>query len=111
MRIMKDTKAFIRAYHDFRESVDFTQRGFLPELDDLVWCMIMGVPCVPADEETSTHAAITAVDQRAAILKAVFVEVNRDQPDTFLDKGLIRYDQAAKMAKGLLKEGQLGQDD
>jgi hypothetical protein len=38
------------------------------------------------------------------ILKAVFVEANKDQSDEFVDEGLRRYDQAGKMAKALLKE-------
>jgi len=50
---------------------------------------------------------MAAIDQRVAILKAVFVEVNGDQPDAFLDHiypYLGRYDQAGKMAKKLLNE-------
>ena len=101
---MKDTFGFITAYHDFRESIDFGKDGILPELDDLVWCMLMGIPGVPADEDTSENGPIEAVDQRVAILKVVFVEVNGDRAEEFLDQGLCRYDQAAKMAKKLLKE-------
>lgn len=101
---MRDTKAFIRAYHDFKRSVDFTQSGILPKLDDLIWCMLMGVPDVPADDDASEDAPMEAIDQRVSILKAVFVEVNADQPDEFLDQGLNRYDQASKMAKVLLQE-------
>jgi len=39
-----------------------------------------------------------------SILKAVFVEANKDQDEEFIDEGLRRYDQAGKMAKALLKE-------
>ncbi len=101
---MKQTDAFIRAYHDFKETVDLTKSGILPELDDLVWCMLMGVPKVPADEESSKDAQITAIEQRVAILKAVFVEANRNQSEDFVDRGLLIYDQAGKMARILLKE-------
>ncbi len=76
---MEDTKEFIKAYHDFRESVDFSQSGILPELDDLTAYMLMGVPPVPADNDPSEEAPIEAIDQRVSILKAVFVELNRDQ--------------------------------
>ena len=102
--VMKRTDAFIRAYHDFKKTVDLTKSGILPELDDLVWCMLMGVPKVPADEESSEDAQITAVEQRVAILKAVFVEANRNQSEDFIDRGLLVYDQAGKVAKILLKE-------
>ena len=95
--------AFIKAYHDFKESVDFTKGGFLPELDNLVWMLLMAIPNVPADDDTSEQASLEAVDQRISILKAVFVEVNKDQGDDFLDQGLKRYDQAGKMAKIMLK--------
>jgi hypothetical protein len=101
---MKDTENFVRAYHDFKKSVDFTKTGILPELDNLIWCMLVGMPTVPADESRSTNAAITAVDQRVAILKAVFIEVNKDQSDQFLDQGLARYDKASRIAKRLLEE-------
>ena len=100
---MKDTDKFIQAYHDFKESVDFTKSGFLPDLDNLVWMLLMGVPSVPADEDPSERAPMAAVDQRISILKAVFVEVNRDQEDEFIDRGLLKYDQAGKMAKIMLK--------
>jgi len=95
---------FIDAYYSFKDSVDFTRDGFLPEVDNLVWYMLMGVPGVPADDDPSEDAPLVAIDQRVAILKTVFVEVNRDRPEDFLDKGLSIYDQAGKMAKGLLKE-------
>ena len=102
---MKGTKDFIKAYHDFKKSVDFTKSGILPELYDLTWYMLMGIPRVPADDDSSEEAQMEATDQRVTILKAVFVEVNRDQSDDFLSQGLIRYDQAGKMAKILLQEG------
>lgn len=101
---MKQTDAFIRAYHDFKKTVDLTKSGILPELDDLVWCMLMGVPKVPADEESSEDAQIAAIEQRVAILKAVFVEANRDRLEDFIDRGLLIYDQAGKVARILLKE-------
>ena len=101
---MKYTDAFIRAYHDFKKTVDLTKSGILPELDDLVWCMLMGVPKVPADEEASEEGQMTAIEQRVAILKAVFVEANRNQSEDFIDRGLLVYDRAGKVAKILLKE-------
>lgn len=102
---MEDTKEFIKAYHDFKESVDFSQSGILPELDDLTAYMLMGVPPVPADNDPSEEAPIEAIDQRVSILKAVFVELNRDQSDDFINQGLSRYDEAGRMAKILLEEG------
>jgi hypothetical protein len=101
---MKYGEDFIRAYRAFKESVDFSTGGILPELDSLIWCMLAGVPEVPADEDTSPDAPLIAIYQRVAILKAVFVEVNGDQPEEFIDRGLLRYDQASEMAKKLLKE-------
>ncbi len=101
---MKQTDTFIRAYHDFKKTVDLTKSGILPELDDLVWCMLMGVPKVPADEDASQDAQIAAIEQRVAILKAVFVETNRNQSEDFIDRGLLIYDQAGKVAKILLQE-------
>ena len=101
---MNDTKGFVKAYHDFRETVDLTRSGFLPSRDDLVWYMLMGVPSVPADEDPSDDSAIVAIEQRVNILKAVFVESNKDQPDDFLNQGLTIYDQAGERAKTLLSE-------
>jgi len=100
-----NTNGFLKAYHDFRKSVDFSKRGILPELDDLTWYMLMGVPHVPADDDSSEDAQFEAIEQRVTILKAVFVEVNRDQSEALLDQGLTMYDQASKMAKILLQEG------
>ncbi|MBW2066451.1 MAG: hypothetical protein JRJ03_16195 [Deltaproteobacteria bacterium] len=105
---MKEKDAFIRAYYDFRETLDLSKGGVLPDLDNVVWYMLMGVPPVPADQDASEEAEFLAIDQRIAILKALFVESNRSQPDDFLDLGLRRYDQAAKMAKLLLQEGDRG---
>ena len=101
---MKQGKSFIEAYHEFRKSVDFTKVGILPEVNDLIWCMLMGIPYVPADEDDVEDVQIEAIDQRVAILKAVFVEVNKGQTDEFLDQGLSRYDQAGRMAKKLSVE-------
>jgi hypothetical protein len=60
---------------------------------------------VPADNDPSEEAPIEAIDQRVSILKAVFVELNRDQSDDFINQGLSRYDEAGRMAKILLEEG------
>jgi hypothetical protein len=107
---MKDSDAFIKAYHDFKKSVDFTKSGILPELNNLIWCILMGIPHVPADEDSSEDAQMAAVDQRVSILKAVFVEVNRDQTEDLIDQGLLIYDQAGKMAKKMLQEGNPASD-
>ncbi len=102
---MSNPDAFIKAYHDFKDSVDFSQPGALPDVENLYWGMLMGIPSVPADDNNdSLDAQLTAVDQRVVILKAVFVEVNKNQTDDFLDKGLIRYDKACKITKKMLKE-------
>jgi hypothetical protein len=66
--------------------------------------MLMGIPNVPADEETSQEATLRALDQRVAILKAVFVEINGNRSDEFLDRGLGMYDQACRVAKRMLLE-------
>jgi len=101
---MKDKGDFIKAYYDFRDSVDFSKSGILPDLDNLVWYMLMGVPRVPADENPEAFTSSEAIEQRINILKATFVEVNRNQTDEFLNQGLGIYDQAGKRAKILLKE-------
>ena len=95
---------FVKAYHDFRNSVDLTKSGVLPDLDNLTWYLLMGIPRVPADEEHSEDAPFIAIDQRVTILKVVFVEVNRHETQAFLDEGLQRYDLASKKAKSLLSE-------
>lgn len=104
MGIMKDTDEFIKAYRHFRESVDFSKSGFLPEVDKLVFHLLAGPPCVPAAEDPSGEGPMIAIDQKVAILKTVFVEVNRDQPKDFLDEGMRRYDEAGKMVKLLIKD-------
>lgn len=104
MQEMKNSDPFITAYRVFRSSVDNESEKRLPSVDDLVWCMLAGVPVVPADKDDSDEAAMTAVEQRVAILKAVFVEMNGEKPDDFLDKGLMAYDEAAMVAKRLLAE-------
>ena len=104
--LVEDKEGFLKAYSDFRKSVDFDKVGYLPELDNLVWYMLMGVPQVPADDDPDENAQFIAVDQRLNILKAVFVEVNGQQTDDFLDQGMVKYDQASKMAKKLLKESE-----
>jgi len=95
---------FIKAYHEFRNSVDLAKSGVLPDMENLVWYILMGVPPVPADQESAEDAPAEAIDQRVSILKAVFVEANRNQDDAFIDEGLRRYDQAGKEAKALLIE-------
>jgi hypothetical protein len=107
---MKENDAFIKAYHDFKESVDFTKRGILPEKDDLIWCILMGIPAVPADNDQSEDGPMIAIDQRISILKAVFVEVNRDQPEDFINQGLLRYDESGQIAKQMLEEGNVPPD-
>ena len=108
---MVDTKEFIKAYHDFRESVDFSKSGILPTLNDLTCYMLMGIPRVPADDDLSEGAPMEAIDQRVSILKAVFVELNKDQSDDFINQGLSRYDEAGRMAKVLLREGDSTSDE
>ena len=46
---MKEDDNFIKAYHDFKKTVDLTKGGVLQDLDNLIWYMLMGVPHVPAD--------------------------------------------------------------
>ena len=101
---MKEPDAFIKAYHEFKERVDLTLGGTLPEIDDLVCNMLMGIPHVPADQDSRADAPLVAIDQRISILKVLFVEANRDRSDDFLDEGLRRYDLASAMAKMMLKE-------
>ena len=99
---MYEGDSFIQAYREFRRTVDLTKGGVIPELDTLVWCLLLGIPEVPASEDSSKEAALRAVDQRVAILKAIFVEVNGNEPDPFLDLGMVRYDQAGRKVKTLL---------
>jgi hypothetical protein len=104
-------KAYLKAYQDFRESVDFASGGFLPEVDNLTWYLLTGIPPVPADEDSSLTSRLLAIDQRVNILKAVFVELNRAASDDFLDEGLAIYDEAAGMAKTLLTDEAQSDDD
>jgi hypothetical protein len=106
---MSEADRFIKAYRDFRESVDLSKGGILPDLDNLAWYVLMGIPHVPADDDSSESAPLEAIDQRIMILKALFVEANSHQSDDFLDQGLRRYDLAARMAKAML-EGTVNQD-
>jgi len=83
--------------------VDFTKSGFLPDIDNLIWYLIVGIPPVPADAEDSEEGKLSALDQRLNILKAVFVELNRNMPDRFLDQGLRIYDRAGKSARDMIR--------
>lgn len=107
---MRDQEGFIEAYHAFKRSIDYSQDGMLPELDNLIWFILMGPPEVPADKDKSPDAQGRAIDQRVAILKAVFVEVNGSQADDFLDQGLVTYNRAGEMAKKLLETAEIGPD-
>lgn len=101
---MEGRDQFIQAYWEFRESVDLEKQAGLPDLNHLVWSLLAGIPRVPADEEDTPEASMDAIDQRVAILKAVFVEVHKDEDDMFLDEALNIYDEAAKLAKLLITE-------
>jgi hypothetical protein len=101
---MKTSDPLIKAYHDFKREIDFTKGGTMPDLDNLVCYLLMGVPPVPADNDPSGDASLEEVEQRVAILKAVFSELNHDTPEDFLDQGLAIYDGAGKKAKILLQE-------
>ncbi|RJR20096.1 MAG: hypothetical protein C4582_09655 [Desulfobacteraceae bacterium] len=101
---MKEADPFIEAYQVFRNSVDFKSEGRLPVAEDLVLCLLAGIPGVPADKDDSEKGTMVAVEQRVAILKAVFVETNREESDEFLDQGLMVYDEAALLAKKLLRD-------
>lgn len=103
--------AYLRAYREFRASVDFASGGFLPEVDNLTWYLLTGIPPVPADEDSSLSSRLLAIDQRVNILKVVFVELNREATDDFLDEGLAIYDEAADMAKTLLTDEARSDDD
>jgi hypothetical protein len=93
-----------KAYDDFREQVDMTASGILPDPDELAFFLLMGVPEVPADRDSSDEAAEEAIDQRILILKKVFVEINLGQDEAFIDQGLAIYEQGRKKAKALLEE-------
>ena len=49
---MKKKGDFIKAYHDFRDSIDFSKSGILPDLENLVWYMLMGAACLTAGHTT-----------------------------------------------------------
>ncbi|RLB43181.1 MAG: hypothetical protein DRH12_03630 [Deltaproteobacteria bacterium] len=104
LKPMDDRDGFISAYKEFRESVDLDRQAGPPDLNHLVWCLLAGMPSVPADEEDTPEAPLKAIDQRVAILKAVFVEVNSEEEDGFLDEALSLYDEAARLAKLLIEE-------
>ena len=101
---MKKTDPFITAYYEFRESVDFSRSGILPDKDNMISYLLMGVPRVPADDDKDPEASIDAIEQRILILKAVFTELNHDADEEFLDKGFEIYDRAAETAKVLLTD-------
>ncbi|MFC1533208.1 hypothetical protein ACFLZG_04425 [Thermodesulfobacteriota bacterium] len=101
---MKTSDPFIKAYHDFKESIDFTKAGILPDLDNMLCYFLMGIPRVPADDDPSPEASLEAIDQRVSILKAVFTELNHGAPDDFLDLGLRIYDEVGEKAKILIDE-------
>jgi len=103
---MKKTDPFIAAYYEFRESVDFSRSGILPDKDNMISYLLMGVPRVPADDKPDSASFIEAVDQRVLILKAVFTELNHHADEEFLDKGLEIYDRAAEKAKTLLQDAE-----
>jgi hypothetical protein len=101
---MKTSDPFINAYYEFKESVDFSRNGILPDKDNMISYLLMGVPRVPADDKLAPASSIEAIDQRVIILKAVFTELNHDADEAFLDEGLKIYDNAGERAKTLLKE-------
>jgi hypothetical protein len=101
---MKKSDPFINAYREFRESVDFTRNGILPDKDNMISYLLMGVPRVPADDNPSAGSSMEAMDQRVLILKAVFTELNHDAEEEFLDEGFKIYEHAGEKAKIILKE-------
>ena len=105
---MKQQKDYIEAYREFKESVDFSKGGFLPDLNNMVWYLLAGVPPVPGDKDHSEKGQIIALDQRLNILKATFVELNKNMSDDFLDQGLKIYDQAGESTKTMLLESNDG---
>ncbi len=103
---MKISDPFINAYYEFRESVDFSRRGILPDKDNMISCLLMGVPRVPADDNMDVESSLDAIDHRVLILKAVFTELNQEADEAFLDRGIRIYDGAAETAKILLKDAE-----
>ena len=112
INVMNSSDPFVKAYHDFKETIDFAQSGVLPDPDNMIGYLLMGIPHVPADDDSDPDASIEAVDQRITILKAVFTELNHNASEEFLDKGLSIYDQAGEKAKLFLTEtnNQTGQE-
>ncbi len=101
---MGNYEDFIEAYQRFRRQVDLRETDQLPDLDRLIYTLIIGIPDVPADHEKGEDSILDAIDQRVAILKAVFVEANKAKEDEFLDQGLLIYDKACQMAKEIISE-------
>ena len=101
---MKTVDPFINAYYEFRESVDFSRHGILPDKDNMISYLLMGVPRVPADDNKDPKSSVDAIEQRVLILKAIFIELNHDAAEEFLDKGLKIYDKAAEVAALLLDD-------
>ena len=101
---MKISDPFLVAYYEFRESVDFSRTGILPDKDNMISYLLMGVPRVPADDGKDPGSFLDAIDQRVLILKAVFTELNYNADEEFLDRGLKIYDRAAGTAKTLLAD-------
>jgi hypothetical protein len=101
---MTTSDPFINAYYEFRESVDFSLNGILPDKNNMISFLLMGVPRVPADDNPETETSMEAIDQRVLILKAVFVELNNEADEGFLDEGFKIYDNACEKAKIILKE-------
>lgn len=101
---MKRPDPFIDAYYEFRDSVDFSRNGILPDKDNMISYLLMGVPRVPADDDKDPRSSLDAIDQRVLILKAVFMELNHNAGEEFIDEGLKIYDTAAETAKIMLKD-------
>jgi len=101
---MKKSDPFIDAYREFRESVDFTRSGILPDRDHMISYLLMGVPRVPADDNPATESSMDAIDHRVLILKAVFTELNQNADEKFLDEGFTIYEQAGEKAKIIIRE-------
>jgi hypothetical protein len=101
---MGDTTEFLMAYKRFKDQVEMKETKDLPDLERLIYTLLVGIPDVPADHERGEDAPLDAIDQRVAILKAVFVEANRFKEDEFLDTGLLIYDKAGELAKQMIME-------
>ena len=103
---MENSDPFIKAYREFKDSIDFSKTGILPDLDNMLCYFLMGIPRVPADDDPSPEASLEAIDQRVNILKAVFTELNHGAPDDFIDQGLRIYDEVGEKAKVLYHEAE-----